>query len=217
MRCASPVGLLLVSALVLAACGSPQKLTNYQEVATPITLTPKQIASIRAGVAKGFADRDLRAVKSRTHACRTDFDQRGRLWLYQRQEQFGRDRGRHAFSRPLHGIGQRFRIHRDRTGRQRHRECGDVRGLPALGPGHQPWLSISSRSRWGTSGPMVAATCSSTACQGDVITAARSMRTGCPTKPRYAPCAAGWSARSCGLIGADVRPDWSPHVNKRRV
>jgi hypothetical protein len=22
---------------------------------------------------------------------------------------------------------------------------------------------------------------------------------------------------SCGLIGADVRPDWSPHVNKRRV
>ena len=21
----------------------------------------------------------------------------------------------------------------------------------------------------------------------------------------------------CGLIGADVRPDWSPHVNKRRV
>src|SRR5437764_15350604 len=62
MRCASPVGLLLVSVLVLAACGSPQKLTSYQEVATPITLTPKQIASIRAGVAKGFADRDLRAV-----------------------------------------------------------------------------------------------------------------------------------------------------------
>jgi len=21
----------------------------------------------------------------------------------------------------------------------------------------------------------------------------------------------------CGYIGADVRPDWSPHVNKRRV
>src|ERR1700738_1519263 len=21
----------------------------------------------------------------------------------------------------------------------------------------------------------------------------------------------------CGMIGADVRPDWSPHVNKRRV
>ena len=62
MRCDSPVGLLLVSVLVLAACGSPQKLTSYQEVATPITLTPKQIASIRAGVAKGFADRDLRAV-----------------------------------------------------------------------------------------------------------------------------------------------------------
>jgi hypothetical protein len=21
----------------------------------------------------------------------------------------------------------------------------------------------------------------------------------------------------CGMIGADVRPDWGPHVNKRRV
>ena len=21
----------------------------------------------------------------------------------------------------------------------------------------------------------------------------------------------------CGMIGADVRPDWSPHINKRRV
>jgi hypothetical protein len=21
----------------------------------------------------------------------------------------------------------------------------------------------------------------------------------------------------CGMIGADVRPDWSPHVNKRHV
>jgi hypothetical protein len=63
MRCASLVFGLPVVVLALAACSSAtQKLNNYQEVATPITLTAKQIASIRAGVAKGFADRDLRAV-----------------------------------------------------------------------------------------------------------------------------------------------------------
>jgi hypothetical protein len=61
MRRASLAVLLFL--VGLAGCGgAAQKVTNYQEVATPITLTPKQIASVRAGVAKGFADRDLRAV-----------------------------------------------------------------------------------------------------------------------------------------------------------
>ena len=194
MRCASPVGLLLVSALVLAACGSPQKLTNYQEVATPITLTPKQIASIRAGVAKGFADRDLRAVNlGRMLAGRTSTSVVVCGYINGKSSS-GETVGDTPFHGLFMGLDNASGFHRDRTGRQRHRECGNVRGLPALGSGHQPWLSISSWSRWGTSGPMVAATCSSTACQGDVITAARSMRTGCPTKPRYAPCAAGWSA-----------------------
>lgn len=59
MRCAS----LVFALLVLAGCGSAQKTTGtYQELATPITLTSKQIAGVRAGVAKGYADRDLRAV-----------------------------------------------------------------------------------------------------------------------------------------------------------
>ncbi len=64
MRCACLVLLLLVPVLVLGACSSSstQKLSSYEEVATPITLTPKQIAGVRAGIAKGFADRDLHAV-----------------------------------------------------------------------------------------------------------------------------------------------------------
>jgi hypothetical protein len=30
-------------------------------------------------------------------------------------------------------------------------------------------------------------------------------------------CGSGRACTRCGYIGADVRPDWSPHVNKRRV
>ena len=32
--------------------------------------------------------------------------------------------------------------------------------------------------------------------------------------PAFGPC---MICTSCGMIGADVRPDWGPHVNKRRV
>jgi hypothetical protein len=53
--------LVLVS-LVLAGCESAQKVTSYVEIAKPITLTAKQIASVRAGVAKSFKDSDLQAV-----------------------------------------------------------------------------------------------------------------------------------------------------------
>ncbi len=64
MRAASLVLVLLVPVCLGACTGSstPQKLSSHEEVATPIKLTPKQIAGIRAGVAKGFADRDLRTV-----------------------------------------------------------------------------------------------------------------------------------------------------------
>ncbi|HEY7247910.1 MAG TPA: hypothetical protein VH678_28920 [Xanthobacteraceae bacterium] len=75
MRGASLGPVLLVAAFVLGACSSSdstQKLSNYQEMATPVTLTPKQLASVRAGIAKGFADRDLHAVNlGRTVAGRT--------------------------------------------------------------------------------------------------------------------------------------------------
>jgi hypothetical protein len=58
MRC---LWLVLVS-LVLSGCESAQKTVSHLEVAKPITLTPKQIASVRAGVAKSLKDRDLQAV-----------------------------------------------------------------------------------------------------------------------------------------------------------
>jgi hypothetical protein len=58
MRCC---WLVLVS-LVLSGCESTQKITSHLEVAKPITLTPKQIASVRAGVAKSLKDQNLQAV-----------------------------------------------------------------------------------------------------------------------------------------------------------
>jgi hypothetical protein len=58
MRYAS---LVLVS-LVLSGCESVQKISSHLEIATPITLTPKQVASVRAGVAKSLKDHDLKAV-----------------------------------------------------------------------------------------------------------------------------------------------------------
>jgi hypothetical protein len=59
MRYAS---LVLVS-LALSGCESPQKISRPLEVATPITLTAKQISSVRAGVAKRLKDHDLEAVR----------------------------------------------------------------------------------------------------------------------------------------------------------
>jgi hypothetical protein len=54
--------LVLVS-LVLSGCESAQKVTSsHVEVAKPITLTAKQIASVRAGVAKSLKDYDLQPV-----------------------------------------------------------------------------------------------------------------------------------------------------------
>jgi hypothetical protein len=53
--------LLVLVSLVLSGCESTQKLKV--EVATPITLTAKQIASVRAGVAKSLKGQDLEAVK----------------------------------------------------------------------------------------------------------------------------------------------------------
>jgi hypothetical protein len=58
MRYAS---LVLVS-LVLSGCESAQKISSHLEVATPITLTAKQISSVRAGVAKSLKNHDLEAV-----------------------------------------------------------------------------------------------------------------------------------------------------------
>ena len=59
MRCSSLVFVLLV----LSGCESAEKMSSHQEVATPITLTAKQISSVRAGVAKSLKDHDLEAVK----------------------------------------------------------------------------------------------------------------------------------------------------------
>ena len=50
MRCA----LLLSVALVLSACESAPQPGVRLEVAIPITLTPKQVSSVRAGVAKSL-------------------------------------------------------------------------------------------------------------------------------------------------------------------
>jgi hypothetical protein len=61
MRCSS----LLLLSLVLSGCestDSTQKMPSRVEIAKPITLTAKQIASIRAGVAKSFKGSDLQAV-----------------------------------------------------------------------------------------------------------------------------------------------------------
>jgi hypothetical protein len=47
--------LLLAVSLVLSGCGSAQQTSPRPlEVATPITLTPKQVSSVRAGVAKSL-------------------------------------------------------------------------------------------------------------------------------------------------------------------
>jgi hypothetical protein len=53
--------LILVS-LILSACESAHKITSYLEPATPITLTAKQISSVRAGVMKNLKDHDLELV-----------------------------------------------------------------------------------------------------------------------------------------------------------
>jgi bifunctional non-homologous end joining protein LigD len=58
-----------------------------------------------------------------------------------------------------------------------------------------------------------AATCSSTASPGAAITARHSTATGCQTTRPCVLFAPGWSAHAAGY----VRPDWGPHVNKRRV
>jgi hypothetical protein len=46
--------LLLSMGLVLSGCGSAPQPATRLEVATPITLTPKQVSSVRAGVAKSL-------------------------------------------------------------------------------------------------------------------------------------------------------------------
>jgi hypothetical protein len=46
--------LLLSVALVLSGCESAPQTGVRLEVATPITLTPKQVSSVRAGVAKSL-------------------------------------------------------------------------------------------------------------------------------------------------------------------
>jgi hypothetical protein len=55
--------LLAAICLVMSACGSVQQSSSgsRSEPAQPITLTPKQVASVRAGVAKGLRN-DLEAV-----------------------------------------------------------------------------------------------------------------------------------------------------------
>jgi len=53
---------LVLLSLILSGCESDQKVTSHVEIAKPITLTAKQIASVRAGVAKSFKDSDLQAV-----------------------------------------------------------------------------------------------------------------------------------------------------------
>jgi hypothetical protein len=54
--------LLALMPLALSACEPGQKITSHQEVATPIKLSAKQLASVRAGVAKTLKDTDLQAI-----------------------------------------------------------------------------------------------------------------------------------------------------------
>ena len=63
MRYSLLVSLLLLASLLLSGCESVQQSSSIpREVAKPITLTAKQIASIKAGVAKSLKD-DLAAVQ----------------------------------------------------------------------------------------------------------------------------------------------------------
>jgi hypothetical protein len=60
MRCCF-VALLL---LALAGCESAQKMTAPPlEVATPITLNPRQVSSVRAGVARMLKNHDLEEIR----------------------------------------------------------------------------------------------------------------------------------------------------------
>jgi hypothetical protein len=55
---------LTLASLVLSGCESaPQKMSTPLEVAKPITLTAKQISSVRAGVAKSLKNNDLEGVR----------------------------------------------------------------------------------------------------------------------------------------------------------
>jgi hypothetical protein len=58
-------GSLVLVSLVLSGCESAQKISTRVEVATPITLTAKQISSVRAGLAKSLKDHDLKVVSIR--------------------------------------------------------------------------------------------------------------------------------------------------------
>jgi hypothetical protein len=53
---------LVLASLVLSGCESAQKITSHLEVATPITLTAKQISSVRVGIVKSLKDHDLEVV-----------------------------------------------------------------------------------------------------------------------------------------------------------
>jgi len=55
-------GLLVLVSLVLSGCESAQKISTRVEVATPITLTAKQVSSVRAGLAKNLKDHDLKVA-----------------------------------------------------------------------------------------------------------------------------------------------------------
>ena len=55
MRCF----LLVLLSLALSSCESTQKVATHLEVATPITLSAKQIASVRAGVTKSLKTHEL--------------------------------------------------------------------------------------------------------------------------------------------------------------
>jgi hypothetical protein len=52
----------MLASLILSACESAQKITGNLEPATPITLTTKQISSVRASVTKSLKDHDLEFV-----------------------------------------------------------------------------------------------------------------------------------------------------------
>jgi hypothetical protein len=58
MRRFSP---LLVS-LALAGCASAEKIVTHVEVAKPLTLTARQVASVRVGVGKSLKNHDLEVV-----------------------------------------------------------------------------------------------------------------------------------------------------------
>ena len=53
---------LILISLILSACESAQKITRHLEPAKPITLTAKQISSVRAGVTKNLKDHELELV-----------------------------------------------------------------------------------------------------------------------------------------------------------